>query len=104
MEGPYDARGEPVSLRYYRRSWNETRGDDYDSWGRSVWYFEIDEQGVPARQIEQYENGPVLKYDANHREDQYGGLGDQPIDRDDFAAYEITAEAFSAAWAGKPST
>jgi hypothetical protein len=91
-----------VNPRYYRRPWNETRGDDYDSWGRSVWYFEIDEEGVPARQIEQYEHGPVLKYDANHREDQYGALGDQPIDREDFAAYEITAEEFSAAWARRP--
>lgn len=93
-----------MTRRYYKRPWDETRGDDHDSWGRSVWYLEIDEEGLPARQIEQYENGQVLKYDANHQEDQYGGLGDLPIDRDDFAAYEITAEEFVAAWARGPST
>jgi hypothetical protein len=87
-------------VRYYRRPWNETRGDEHDSWGRSVWFFEIDNEGFPSRQIERYESGPVLKYDATHREDQYGMLGDQRIDRDEFAPYEISAEEFSAAWKG----
>ncbi|CAN5772665.1 hypothetical protein BH11MYX4_BH11MYX4_64860 [soil metagenome] len=89
-----------MSLRYYRRPWNESRGDQFDSWGRSVWYFEIDGEGYPARQIELYEHGPVLKYDSDHKEDEHGGLGDQPIDRDDFASFEIKPEEFEAAWSG----
>jgi hypothetical protein len=87
-------------MRYYKRPWDESRGDAYDSWGRSVWCFEIDDEGYAVRQMERYENGPVLKYDANHPEDEYGGLGEKPIDRHEFGAFEITAEEFSAAWAG----
>ena len=27
--------------RYYKRNWEETRGDEFDSWGTSIWYFEV---------------------------------------------------------------
>jgi hypothetical protein len=36
-----------------------------------------------------------------HPEDQYGGLGDQPIERSEFAAYEISHEEFEATWTCK---
>ena len=34
----------------------------------------------------------------DHRDDEHGGLGDQSIDRDDFASSEIKPEEFEAAW------
>ena len=48
--------------KYYKRKWNETRGDKFDSWGTSMWYFEIGENQYITRQIEIYENGNRLKY------------------------------------------
>jgi hypothetical protein len=90
-----------MSLRYYRRAWDESRGDKFDTWGHSVWYFEIDDAGHPVRQIEQYERGPSLGYDAAHPEDEYGGLSDQPLDPKDFAGFEITREEFERAWAAR---
>lgn len=87
-----------MSFRYYERAWGESRGDAFDEWGPSVWYFEIDGSGYPVRQIERYENGRVLKYDAEHVEDEYGALGEKPIDREEFAPFEVTKEAFEKAW------
>jgi hypothetical protein len=86
-----------MTHRYYKRPWDESRGGAFDAWGRSLWYFEVDDDGYPVRQIEQYENGRVLRYDANHVEDEYGGLGDQPLDLPDFASFEITGKEFAAA-------
>jgi hypothetical protein len=51
-----------VPSRFYRRPWDQTRGDDFDSWGRSVWYFETSNDGWPVRQIEVYDGGRVLRY------------------------------------------
>ena len=48
--------------KYFKRKWNETRGDEFDSWGTSIWYFEIGPDGYPIKQIELYENGNRLKY------------------------------------------
>jgi hypothetical protein len=90
-----------MSHRYYKRRWDENRGDAFESWGHSIWYFEVADDGYPARQIEQYDNGPVLRYDADNVEDEYGGLGEHPLDSDEFAAFEITAEEFAAAWNAK---
>ncbi len=30
--------------KYYKRKWNEIRGDEYSSWGTSTWYFEVDQK------------------------------------------------------------
>ena len=56
-------------MKYFKRNWNETRGDQYDSWGKSVWFFETDNNGEVLRQIEVYDNGKVLKYDNQNIED-----------------------------------
>jgi len=79
-------------MKYYKRQWNETRGGEYDNWGTSMWYFEIDEDGYPNKQIEKYEKGKVLKYDLENMEDKFGSLGDQSIDFEEFAEFEITKE------------
>ena len=87
-------------MKYFRRPWEECRGDRFDNWGWSVWYFELADDGYPNRQIEVYASGPVLKYDADHLRDEYGGLGDQSldVDEDGMAPFEIGARAFEDAW------
>ena len=60
-------------MKYFKRNWNETRGDQYDSWGKSVWFFETDCNGEVFRQIEVYDNGKILKYDKQNIEDEFGG-------------------------------
>jgi hypothetical protein len=62
------------------RPWDETRGDQFDAWGRSRWLFETDEAGNVLRQVELYDGGQRLRYDENRREDLYGGLSEQPLD------------------------
>lgn len=48
-----------VAMRYYRRRWNETRGDAFSSWGGATYYFEVGEDGWPTRQVEVYDAGPA---------------------------------------------
>ena len=95
-----------MGYRYYRRGWNEPRGDQFAHWGASLWYFEIDEDGFPHRQIEGYENGPVLKYSRDHPDDEFGMLGDQAVDAAEFAPFEISEQEFERAWSapGRVST
>lgn len=87
-----------LKMKYYKRQWNEIRGDECDDWGTSIWYFEIDEKGYPNKQIEKYESGIVLKYDDENSEDKFGRLSDQPIDLQDFQEFEITKEEFDKEW------
>ena len=83
---------------YYKRKWDENREDEYGNWGKSVWYFEIDNEGYITRQIEKYENGKKLKYDSNNIENEFGGLADQPIDLEEFVNCKITTEEFNEQW------
>ena len=89
---------ERVTLRYFKRRWEESRDDEYDTWGPSTWYFEVGRDGYAVRQLEQYDGGTVLKYDANHLDESFGGLGDQALDVDEFAPYEVDRTAFENAW------
>jgi hypothetical protein len=86
--------------RFYRRRWDESRGDEFDNWGGSVWYFEVDVAGWPVRQVEVYDTGPVLRYGPGHPEDEYGQLGQASLDDLDerWSEYIITAEAFEQIW------
>jgi hypothetical protein len=84
--------------RYFKRKWNETRGDEFDSWGTSIWYLEVDKDGYPTKQIELYENGNRLKYHSDKTFDDYGGLGDQTIELDEFHDFEIEKEEFNQEW------
>lgn len=59
---------------YVKRHWNETRGDQYDAWGTSWWYFEVGTDGWVTRQIEQYNSGMQLRYGPEHEDDEFGGL------------------------------
>ena len=86
--------------RFYRRRWGESRGDGFDAWGHSVWYFEVDEDGWPVRQVEVYDSGPVLRYGPGHEEDQYGGLGQASLDdgEEGWSPFVITRDAFERVW------
>ncbi len=87
-------------LSYYKREWPESRGDEFDSWGTATWYFEVDENTYPQRQIEVYESGQTLKYHSGHLEDIYGRLGDQALPADEFEAFRITQAEFDSVWNG----
>ncbi|MEQ4209887.1 hypothetical protein [Actinopolymorpha sp. B9G3] len=83
---------------YFRRRWEEPRGDEHDDWGHSDWYFEVGDDGWVSRQVESYDRGPILRYDLEHQEDEYGGLSVVPLDIDEFEPFEIPREAFEAVW------
>ena len=65
-----------VPTRFYRRPWAETRGDEFNEWGHSVWFFEVGDDGWPIRHVEVYDAGRVLRYGPSRQEDSYGGLGE----------------------------
>ena len=90
--------------RYYKRIWNESRGDSHDDRGTSTWYFEVGDDRYVTRQIEVYENGSVLKYDEDYVFDDFGQLAEKPIDEEDFAGFEITADHFERAWSSTRSS
>lgn len=85
-------------LRYVKRHWNETRGDHHDGWGTSWWYFEVAEDGAVTRQVEQYESGALLRYEAKHDSDAYGGLASEPLDLSELGYLEILEEEFEQMW------
>ncbi|WP_169952787.1 hypothetical protein [Microbispora sp. H11081] len=90
--------------QFYRRRWDESRGDEFDDWGHSVWYFEVDDDGCPVRQVEVYDAGPVLRYGPEHKEDRYGGLGQASLfDPDeDWKQFVITRDMFERVWESPP--
>jgi hypothetical protein len=86
--------------RFFRRRWDESRGDEFDGWGHSVWYIEVGGDGWPVRQIEAYDNGPILRYGPGHEEDQYGGLGQASLDDpdEDWNRCMIARDTFEYVW------
>lgn len=86
--------------RFYRRRWDETRGDESSGWGNSVWYFEVTDDGWPVRQVEAYDAGRVLRYGPSQLEDRYGGLGEASLydSGDDWGRFEIAETEFERAW------
>lgn len=84
--------------KYFKRKWDETRGDEFDSWGTSIWYFEVGDDGYPTKQIELYENGNRLKYHSDKIFDDYGGLGDQALNLGEFQSFEIEKSEFDDEW------
>ena len=88
-------------LRHYKRRWSESRGDDFDRWGASDWYFEVGADGWPVRQIERYDDGTVLKYDVTHVEDEYGGLSEAALDPAEYQEFAIGSAEFETMWASE---
>lgn len=88
-----------MATRWFRRRWDERRGDALDAWGGATYYFEVDDDGVPTRQIEVYEAGPRLRYGPGQEEDAFGRLAHGPLGRDeDWSEWAISGEDFQAEW------
>jgi hypothetical protein len=85
-------------INYYKRQWSEVRGGEYDDWGVSDWYFEVDKEGEVFRQIQVYENGNRLKYSEEKLDDDFGGLADQKIELSEFESFRISKEEFEKEW------
>ncbi|WP_206060829.1 hypothetical protein [Nonomuraea basaltis] len=81
-------------MRFFRRPWDDDRGDEFASWGTSVFYLAVDASGEVRRQVEVYASGVVLDYDEQHDEDRYGGLTYAELDLEEFAPFEITEREF----------
>jgi hypothetical protein len=89
-----------MGSRYFRRQWDEARGDDHAPWGQATYFFETDEQLVARRQVEVYDAGQRLSYDAEHPEDEDGFLAYGRIFPEDEwpELFEITAREFEGEW------
>lgn len=85
-------------MKYYKRKFEEIRGDEYNDWGFATYFFETDNEGFPLRHIEAYENGKILKYSKENDADEFGFLADQQLDISDFKDFEITEEEFLENW------
>ncbi len=89
-------------MRYLKNYWNESQGDEYDSWGNSTYYFELGQDDYPVRQIIVYDNGNSLKYRFKDIiEDKYGFLSDKPILNEEIQEYnftEIPKDEFEKVW------
>jgi hypothetical protein len=88
--------GPPRVPRYFRRAVADPRADEFDAWGTCETFFEFDQKGQCLRQVERYQNGFVLKYDATHQQDEYGGISDPSDDLTD--EFEISVEQFERVW------
>lgn len=88
-------------MHYFKRHWDESRGDTHDDWGTSTWYFETEPDMWPTRQIEIYANGRVLRYDSQHIEDEFGGLSEAALDATEFAPFAIAHSEFEQAWSSQ---
>ncbi|QIL74784.1 hypothetical protein [Hymenobacter sp. HDW8] len=84
---------------YYRRPWDDSTGDPLsDSWGTSIFYFEVDENGEVLRQIQFFENGRKLKYSLNYIEDEFGMLSDVSLEPEEYKEFRIDQGEFEAIW------
>ena len=85
-------------MYYLKRKWNETRGDEYDHWGNSIWYFETNKRGTVLRQVEEYSIGIRLRYDTQYSTDLYGMLSDVELELSDSNFETITFTEFETKW------
>jgi len=88
-------------MHYFKRHWDESRGDKHNDWGTSVWYFETESDMWPTRQIEVYANGTVLHYDKEHTEDSFGDLSEVALNAAEFAPFEISRTEFEQVWSSR---
>jgi hypothetical protein len=69
-----------------------------------MYYFEVDDDVWPVRQIEVYDAGPVLRYGPERVQDSFGSLGDQPLgELDEWSEWEIPESDFDQLWGASAS-
>ena len=88
-------------MPFYRRRWEESRGDAYDFWGSAVYYFWI-QDGQVEQQVEVYDSGVMLAYDRYHPEDQFGRISLGALDEKEWAAYEVDISTYQRGVDGQP--
>lgn len=86
-----------MSDQFFRRRWEERRGDEFASWGLADYLFATNAEGVVEAQWEIYDDGHVLVYDVDYPEDDFGFLPDQPLDLEEFGPHRIDRADFEAA-------
>jgi hypothetical protein len=87
-----------MTTKYYKRHFNEPRAERSELWGTCDYYFETNSDGDILRQIEVYQNGKKLKYSDQFAKDEFGFLGDQPIDLLEFEKFTISKNDFEHQW------
>jgi hypothetical protein len=87
-----------MTTLYYKRHFNESRIEKFETWGTCDFYFESNQKGEILRQIEVYENGRRLKYSEEIIEDEFGFLSDQKIDLLEFEKFTIKQKDFEYQW------
>lgn len=88
-------------MPFYRRRWDESRGDEHDDWGPAVYYFWVHD-GVLEQQVERYDSGVLLTYDRCHLEDDLGRMAAEPLDPAEWARFEIDIATYQAETDGQP--
>lgn len=87
-----------MTTLYYKRHFDESRIEKFETWGTCDYYLESNQTGEILRQIEVYENGERLKYSKELIEDEYGFLADQKIDLLEFGKFAINKKDFEYQW------
>jgi hypothetical protein len=90
-------------VRYFRTIGEGQHASDRDRGEKAAFWFELDEEGDASRQLQIYPDGHVLRYDAEHPEDEYGGLQMVVFEGDVewWAPYEeISKDDFEDQWRG----
>jgi len=101
----FDSNGQLIEInlkkQYFKSTWEEDRTHYDENWGVSIWYFEIDHEGFPERQLEIYSNGKSLWYTRDKLDDEYGSLGDKAFAKEEFQKLLITKLEFEEIWSKK---
>lgn len=80
--------------QWFKRRWDESRGDQFDSRGAATYFIEVGDDGSPTHQVEIYENGQTLRYGQDRTEDEYGQLGNARLDAlEDWSRWGISVES-----------
>jgi hypothetical protein len=85
-------------MLYFKREWKDTRGDQYDSWGTCTFFFETEDDGLPLRHNEVYENGNTLRYSEQNLEDEFGMLANNKLFLKQFEPFKIDQNDFMEVW------